>query len=113
MQDVIQRIVTFISENLYLILGIVLVVLIIRRVRKPSTPKAVQMKAMPVVEEQMKADKPEEVILVTEEDLVAPSPVSVPNYITPTDTGEYATAGEVEEELSPPPAQMVVMPDEM
>lgn len=105
MQDIIQKIVTFISKNLYLIVGVVLVVLIVLKVSKKSPkPAVVQTKpteatAMPVVEEQLNAEKPEEVVVVTDEDLVAPSPAPVPGFITPTDTGEYATAGEMEEAL--------------
>lgn len=115
MQDIIQRIVNFISENLYLIIGVVLVVLIVLKVSKRSPkPAVVQTKpteaaAMPVVEEQLNTEEPEEVVLVTEEDLIAPSPVSVPDYITPTDTGIYATAGEVEEELGPPTSDVVTL----
>jgi len=121
MQQMIQTIINFISDNLYVILAAIIVIIIVKRMKKsppppspsPSSPTMTSPpSSMPNVAEQMKSTAPtEQVTIVTDEDLVSPSPIMVPNYVTPSETGNFATADETVDQIAP--QNMIIVQDEM
>lgn len=120
MQQMIQTIINFISDNLYVILAAIIVIIIVKRMKKPPPPPPSPPpstttslpSSMPNVAEQMKSTAPtEQVTIVTDEDLVSPSPIMVPNYVTPSETGNFATADETVDQIAPP--NMIIIQDEM